>query len=605
MRRFRVISRAAVAALLILCFSGCGFAAERRDTFNAYRAVPYISAGVFRGSLTAEADALVMENARNTAAARYRFLVGNMGERIMDGFLASRGSGYVPINSNIVDGGRQGIDGLYVRYNKHGIPMDVVVGEAKFNTSQLGMTKDGIQMSPKWIKHRLTQTANRFTAFSDKVRSGAVTQVSDRSQIVKNSSYGEVRISRGRTIHVWTDSKTRKLCYWSDKPVTNGELTKVLDDHAQIFRAKAANGDFRATVSRIIPGKGSSLTIKLETWAGGIEPGKAPTTSTVFDIDADSGRITRTTIGKDGRTRNKVYEGEGYTRLQTQIKKSIEQVLTNDIAINEGLSPDEAAQKARALLKGKSLTEILTAYQKYVKIPWGTLAKQSAMTGLFAAGAGALLDMVAQLAVNGTIDLKQTAQIAGLGGLSAMAAHSASTAANLGLATKAGKAAVQAVAQRFGVSASTVTGAAGLMSSALVGAAVFNVGMWAMGKSSIGDAMTNTLTTAAIGAVPTLATQGIMLAVGTFGHTAGGAAIASLHGAAYTNAILAYIGGGSVAAGGGGMAAGAALLSTVSGVLIVIPIAFAGYKMWRAYWNGAEEKELFERRLEMTCSKYH
>ena len=49
-------------------------------------------------------------------------------------------------------------------------------------------------------------------------------------------------------------------------------------------------------------------------------------------------------------------------------------------------------------------------------------------------------------------------------------------------------------------------------------------------------------------------------AVGTFAAASTGTAIASLSGAAATNATLAWLGGGALAAGGGGMAAGAAVL---------------------------------------------
>jgi len=71
---------------------------------------------------------------------------------------------------------------------------------------------------------------------------------------------------------------------------------------------------------------------------------------------------------------------------------------------------------------------------------------------------------------------------------------------------------------------------------------------------------------------------GAALAVGaggmaaTYGATAGGVAIASLNGAAATNATLAYIGGGALSAGGGGMAMGTAVL----GGLALAPLFLLG-----------------------------
>lgn len=61
--------------------------------------------------------------------------------------------------------------------------------------------------------------------------------------------------------------------------------------------------------------------------------------------------------------------------------------------------------------------------------------------------------------------------------------------------------------------------------------------------------------------------------VSTVGTASTGTAISSLSGAAATNAILAWFGGGSVAAGGGGMAAGTAILG---GIIVVPALALTG-----------------------------
>ena len=61
--------------------------------------------------------------------------------------------------------------------------------------------------------------------------------------------------------------------------------------------------------------------------------------------------------------------------------------------------------------------------------------------------------------------------------------------------------------------------------------------------------------------------------VGAVGTASTGASIASLSGAAATNATLAWFGGGSLAAGGGGMAAGTVVLGSGVGVLILASAA--------------------------------
>jgi esterase/lipase len=71
------------------------------------------------------------------------------------------------------------------------------------------------------------------------------------------------------------------------------------------------------------------------------------------------------------------------------------------------------------------------------------------------------------------------------------------------------------------------------------------------------------------GAVAGVSTAlGTWALVGTFGIASTGTAIGTLSGAAASNAILAWLGGGSIAAGGGGIAAGTAVL----GGLVAIPV---------------------------------
>jgi len=62
--------------------------------------------------------------------------------------------GYEPVGNT--DGnyypGKQGIDGIYKNPSP---PPDYVITEVKYGMTELGMTKDGKQMSKKWIDNRL------------------------------------------------------------------------------------------------------------------------------------------------------------------------------------------------------------------------------------------------------------------------------------------------------------------------------------------------------------------------------------------------------------------------------------------------------------------
>jgi len=107
------------------------------------------------------------------------------------------------------------------------------------------------------------------------------------------------------------------------------------------------------------------------------------------------------------------------------------------------------------------------------------------------------------------------------------------------------------------VSAPLLGGASG----SVIAGAVFSYGAYFLGYSDLKTANRNMMATslgATAGVLGSAATFGL---VSTFGAASTGTAIASLSGAAATNATLAWIGGGSLAAGGGGVAAGATILS--------------------------------------------
>jgi hypothetical protein len=75
---------------------------------------------------------------------------GNISENLMDVYFKK--SGWSKLEGEI---GANGIDGLYVKKDKDGNIADVLVVESKYNTSQLGDTKDGKQMSKDWIIKKL------------------------------------------------------------------------------------------------------------------------------------------------------------------------------------------------------------------------------------------------------------------------------------------------------------------------------------------------------------------------------------------------------------------------------------------------------------------
>lgn len=79
---------------------------------------------------------------------------------------------------------------------------------------------------------------------------------------------------------------------------------------------------------------------------------------------------------------------------------------------------------------------------------------------------------------------------------------------------------------------------------------------------------------------------GVVWAVGTWGVASTGTAISTLSGAAYTSAVLAKLGGGTITAGGGGVALGSAVLT--GGVLVATFVVGYGAKKLYDLVNPAE-----------------
>ena len=87
-------------------------------------------------------------------------LHGNVGEAFVSSQLHATG-GWKPVTPRT---GPQGIDHVWMKFDKSGRPIDMIVGETKFGTSRLGMTKDGRQMSASWISKRLAKLSDYWDA---------------------------------------------------------------------------------------------------------------------------------------------------------------------------------------------------------------------------------------------------------------------------------------------------------------------------------------------------------------------------------------------------------------------------------------------------------
>lgn len=87
----------------------------------------------------------------------------------------------------------------------------------------------------------------------------------------------------------------------------------------------------------------------------------------------------------------------------------------------------------------------------------------------------------------------------------------------------------------------------------------------------------------------------------TFGTASTGAAISSLSGVAATNAVLAWIGGGTIAAGGGGMALG----STILGLMGPVGWGIAGLSIVGGGWSLRNKNDKIIAEYQKATKEYH
>lgn len=115
--------------------------------------------------------------------------------------------------------GPQGLDHVWMKFDKAGRPVGLIVGETKFGTSRLGMTRSGRQMGAGWISKRLASLADDWDAMArdvaarhgaakarpfrlraDYLRAASEGRVAYRSELFRVSVKGDVATISVRTL---------------------------------------------------------------------------------------------------------------------------------------------------------------------------------------------------------------------------------------------------------------------------------------------------------------------------------------------------------------------------------------------------------------------
>ncbi|MCI6641346.1 MULTISPECIES: hypothetical protein [Campylobacter] len=163
---------------------------------------------------------------------------GDISEKTMDEYF--KRTGWEKIEGEV---GCNGIDGLYVKRDKDENITDVLVVESKYNTSRLGNTKNGEQMSKEWIEAKISELRKKDY------------ENSDYAQIEEKVSNGEYRARIWRMKEIdgnlqieisKVDSSGNEVSQMSLKGNENYKINKIpsidLNNPKSTFEEKIADG---------------------------------------------------------------------------------------------------------------------------------------------------------------------------------------------------------------------------------------------------------------------------------------------------------------------------------------------------------------------------
>lgn len=448
--------------------------------------------------------------------------------------------------------GGKGIDSLFVKLNKQGLPRGVLVAEAKYGSSKLGLTKDGPQMSARWCRPRLLESSEQYARLADDLKVGNF-----RWGRPTGTRAIEVPQRDGSSV-AFTRTEDGLLVVSGDSNVTRNGLQKQIRAIARILRATGEGKiSYRPRVIRL-DGRGGHWKVTIER------------------LDSASGVIHKTTFNGN---------------LPREAKTLLQGTLESQLKANGQLA-GAAKENAKRIAQDPSLLSNVQTAQKGV---W-KVGLDSGM--LKTAGGAALLAIFVEagrsLLRGDGLNFKNLGRFGAVSASGAAIGYYASSQVQTRLLTTAVGRKILGLLPVRGASGSSVAGAAGLVSGVAASAAFALIG-WATGMLSPKEARV-TAAAGLVGAAGSLAfTTGVLGAAMAWGTAGTGVAISTLSGAAATNAGLAVLGGGTVAAGGGGMVVGTAVL-TGGGAVVGILLASA-VMLVRSKLDEYERKTLAVRQL--------
>jgi len=474
-------------------------------------------------------------------------LKGDAAEYLVDSVLRqNNGSGWRPITSRF---GRQGLDSIYVRYDLYGRPKALMVGEVKYGQSTLGMTKDGQQMSSRWINKRLIALSNRFeeAATSSDVRARSISGGRQPAHRI------DVTLPNGHQGMFWRENALHSWKYQGKVSDLTEARKKVMTDAA--FLRTAGLG--RITIrKRIFDVKMTQDQVEITTRDAalldqGISHKKLP------------GKIIRLPLGE----------------MNIASNQALADKLARKIPVLSAADAKLLANKVNRRFEYQMASNRFTQFGH-------SASKLKAISALKAGSFGAL--------IAGGFDIYQNHSEGNLFRSSMMGLWPVAVGTYTGntlIPAIINSRRVAASAAFLGTSPMELSKVIGMGSGFATTSIIAGYTCYALGDCSLGTANMIAGSGVASGVAGSLAASGTMLAISSFASAGTGTAISSLSGVAATNASLAWLGM------GGGMATGGMVLGG-----IVTTGAIATYYLVDWGTNQWERKKIHDKMMEMLRS---
>jgi hypothetical protein len=481
---------------------------------------------------------------------------GEFGERLMHSTFTSTGwSRVTPMSI-----GRNGIDGLYLNVDGNGVPRNLLVSEAKYGSAKLGMTKDGTQMSDGWRKQRLSHTAKMYRNLSEELRSKKVLPANGT---LKNRASGKITVPLNNrvNIEIWRNKNGAIRYFCTNKNISRADIQRQLNRCADYFDGAASGKiNYRSRLFSYKPnGKEHNFIIS--------------------ELDNSGRVISKRTIKGEFHKLPSEYRNLIKSTVRTflrHIRKSTPSQEINVLTDRICESPDDFNQ-----LCMEPRNNLFRGLDK------GAF-KVAGIAALVGAGA----DVVAQYMADGQIDIKRTAVTSGVVFSSVVAGNYVGTQ----LSEILGRSPI--LSKLGGITAG------GSVASILVAGGLWITG-YTDGKTALKSAAKG-IAASGVTSIIYAAPQIAMWYASTYGVASSGVAIASLHGAAQTSAVLAYLGGGSLAAGGGGVAGGTIVVTALSWtgpVVVVAGAVYSGYNAVHYFMNKVDQNRYLTEIIRLTKNR--